>query len=257
MDNQVSHSEWCCSTTDGNGWWNDKYFNVTEWLISLETISSHYAITAPNAVAYSLRNELRSDKTHDEQVIEWLQYVPMGMDALHKGNPNALIFVSGLSYDHDWTFLETNGTGNYSDWERVYSDYANKLVFETHVYSGDYGGDYSNSCINFLAEIDRIVGYPNRQNRPHIITEMGLDLNSYPRNQDQFLYLQCVSNWIVERKLGWGIWLFSGSYYVRNGVVNNPDSFGMVYTNYTDYKNPQFLAALEKIKLTNNDILEY
>ena len=221
FDNQVSRSEWCCSTTDGNGWWGDRYFNVSQWRHSLRAISQHYSSIAPNAVAYSLRNELRSDKSHTEQVSEWLYYVPMGIEALHLGDPNALIFVSGLAYDHDWTFLESGPLDNATAWLTAYKERADKLVFESHVYGGDYGGNYSDNCTHFLPAIDHTVGFPNRQNRPHVLTEMGLDQNSYPNQQTGFLYFECVSQWINAHTLGWGVWLFSGSYYVRNNVVNS------------------------------------
>ena len=222
FDNQVSKSEWCCSTTDGNGWWNDRYFNVTEWLYSLHAISSHYASIAPNAVAYSLRNELRTDKPRADQVSDWLTYVPQGMDALHSGDPNALIFVSGLNYDCDWTFLDSlaRSTGspvltaappaNDSEWQRVYTDYADKLTFESHIYAWDGFGTYTENCSLVLPGFDQQIGHPQRVGRPHVLTEIGLSQDVYPNDQDDYLYFHCVSRWILDNQLGFGIWLFGG-----------------------------------------------
>ena len=293
FDNQVSKSEWCCSTTDGNGWWNDRYFNVTQWLYSLQSISAHYAKIAPNAVAYSLRNELRTDKSQADQVSDWLTYVPQGADALHAGDPNALIFVSGLGYDTDWTFLtsleqsnspvSTMTTAlvqvNQSEWQRVYNDYASKITFETHIYSWSGYGTYTDNCSTILPAFDKRIGFPQQHNRPHVLTELGLDQDVYPKDRTDYLYFHCVSQWIVDNQLGFGIWLFGGrsaqhphteterhtththhsltpltaslsalllciSYYVRDGHANAPDTFGSTYANFSAYKNPTFLQAL-------------
>ena len=248
MDNQMSTSEWCCSNDDGNGWWNDRFFNVTEWLHSLQAISAHYAAFAPNAVAFSLRNELRTDKSREEQVTDWLQYVPQGIDALHRGNPDALIFVSGLNYDTDWTFLSSTSGYNDSLWQAALTERAAHLVFETHVYSWD-GYQWAANCTSVLQQMDAQMGLPSLTlHRPHVLTEMGLDQDKYPREPSEFLYFQCMSQWILSHRLGWGIWLFGGSYYVRNGKPDEGDNFGVVYANFTGYKSQQFLTALRKIE---------
>jgi hypothetical protein len=87
-----------CLSTDGNGWWNDQYFNVRHWLLSLHNIAAHYgnrSLGTPNAVAFSLRNELRThNKTRDQQVPEWYRYVALGVQALHRANNLSLVFVS-------------------------------------------------------------------------------------------------------------------------------------------------------------------
>lgn len=247
FDNQVSHSEWCCSTTDGNGWWGDKYFNVTQWLHSLHTIARHYHTIAPNAVAYSLRNELRSDLSRERQIADWLTYVPQGIEALHSANPSALIFVSGLSYDCDWTFLDAPLPGNSTHWTHLLSTLTANLVFETHIYSWSGFGTYDDNC-TILANFDKAVGYANRAGRPHVLTEIGLNQDVYPTVKLEALYIKCVGEWVMAHKMGWGIWLFGGSYYVRNGQPNTPDSFGSTSTNFTGYKNQAFLQELRTIR---------
>ena len=249
FDNQVSHSEWCCGTTDGNGWWNDRYFNVSQWLYSLRAISSHYAAIAPNAVAYSLRNELRSDFPRSQQVSDWLTYVPQGLDAVHAGNPNALIFVSGLNYDCDWSFLDAALPANSTAWKDALQRLSANLVFETHIYSwSGFVSNWTDDCAAAFAAFDRDVGYANRLGRPHVLTEIGLDQTVYPRNPPETHYMDCVGQWVMLHKMGWGIWLFGGSYYVRNGRANEPDSFGSTTTNFSTYKNQDFLTQLRKMR---------
>ena len=246
FDNTVSRAQWCCSTDDGNGWWNDTYFDVDQWLASLQSIASHYADLAPNVVAFSLRNELRSSKSREEQISDWLRYVPMGVDVVHASYPSALIFVSGLNYDCDWTFLNDTQLASYdnSSWARVYQQYAQQLVFETHIYSWDGYGPWTSNCSDVLPALDRDVGFPNYQQRPHVLTEIGLTQDVYPNSETEFLYFQCVSRWIAEWRLGFGVWVFGGSYYWRDGQINFLDSFGLVDGNFTTYKSTAFLRAL-------------
>lgn len=41
LDNHMSKAEWCCSFTDGNGWFGDTYFNVDNWKRSLTYMATH------------------------------------------------------------------------------------------------------------------------------------------------------------------------------------------------------------------------
>jgi hypothetical protein len=122
------------------------------------------------------------------------------------------------------------------------------IVFESHSYSWD-GYEWASNCSAVLQQMDQQMGLPTLTlHRPHVLTELGLDQDKYPRAPTDFLYFQCMSQWILRHRLGWGIWLFGGSYYVRNGKPDQPDTFGTVYANFTGYKNQQFLTALRKIQ---------
>lgn len=41
LDNHQVEAGWCCSATDGNGWFGDTYFNVSNWMRGLEYMSRH------------------------------------------------------------------------------------------------------------------------------------------------------------------------------------------------------------------------
>lgn len=56
----------------------------------------------------------------------------IGITTLHASSPDALIFISGLNYDTDFTFFDTNnGTDS---WKYVLDSYREHLVFEAHIY---------------------------------------------------------------------------------------------------------------------------
>lgn len=41
LDNHVSKAFWCCSTDDGNGFFGEKYFNVTQWIRGWKYMAKH------------------------------------------------------------------------------------------------------------------------------------------------------------------------------------------------------------------------
>lgn len=45
LDNHVSQPMWCCSDTDGNGFFGDKYFDPEEWLRGLHIAARRYKDT--------------------------------------------------------------------------------------------------------------------------------------------------------------------------------------------------------------------
>lgn len=41
LDNHISQGTWCCSSTDGNGWWGDTYFSISNWTRGLAYMADH------------------------------------------------------------------------------------------------------------------------------------------------------------------------------------------------------------------------
>ena len=252
FDNQVSEAMWCCSYTDGNGWWNDKYFNVEQWLYSLYTISRRYDSTEyANVVAFSLRNELRTNThSYDEQLRDWYHYVPLGIEALHAGKPTSLKFISGLDYDCNLVFLNDNYS-NKTHWTRVFNTLTKHLVFEAHIYSWSGFGNSSEDCSQILPEYNTQLSWPINNNRPLVLTELGLTQKDYPNNQVEYYYWHCVEEYIIQHTLSFGIWVYVGSYLYLNNKINSPDSFGTLTPDFTTYAGPAFLKELQNIIFDN------
>jgi len=70
LDNQMTTPGWCCSRTDGNGFFGDKYFDPNEWLKGLSAMATMFNDTK-NVVGMSLRNELRGP---NQNVSLWYRY---------------------------------------------------------------------------------------------------------------------------------------------------------------------------------------
>jgi len=60
MSNHVSKVGWCCSFDDGNGWFNERHFDIASWISSLSGMAS-LLLQYPTTVAFDLRNELRTN----------------------------------------------------------------------------------------------------------------------------------------------------------------------------------------------------
>lgn len=67
LDNHVSKPEWCCSNSDGNGFFGDTYFDPEVWLAGLARVAAMFR-NSSNVIGMSLRNELRGPK---QNVGDW------------------------------------------------------------------------------------------------------------------------------------------------------------------------------------------
>ena len=245
MSNHVSKATWCCSDDDGNGWFNYGYFYANSWLSSLtsmaKVMSSH-----PNVVALDLRNELRSKIGNDEQITEWMKYMPMGVDAVLAGDATKLVFVSGLSYDTDLSFL--NRTDLVSDaWSSQLEEKASNLVFEGHIYTWSPYGDYDGDCSNL--HFGEKIGWAWANKRPMVISETGINVDSYSED-DQAWFEGCITSLIVDSRSGYGQWLLGGSYYIRDGALNAHDSFGLLTSDWREFKSEDVVKANEMMDWT-------
>lgn len=61
LDNHLSKPGWCCSNTDGSGFFGDTYFDPDVWVDGLTKMATMFA-GVPNVVGMSLRNELRGPR---------------------------------------------------------------------------------------------------------------------------------------------------------------------------------------------------
>ncbi|KAJ6313481.1 hypothetical protein OIU77_014889 [Salix suchowensis] len=101
LDNHISKPGWCCSNSDGNGFFGDQYFDPDVWITGLTRMASMFK-GVPNVVGMSLRNELRGPK---QNVNDWYRYMQKGAEAVHSANPDVIVILSGLNYDKDLSFL--------------------------------------------------------------------------------------------------------------------------------------------------------
>jgi hypothetical protein len=141
--------------------------------------------------------------------------------AVHKENPAAVIFLSGLGYDTDLSVV-MSGAFKKADWPN------RKTALELHRYEDKAR---SSNCSSLHTSLDRSgwgvmnPGHPNAM--PVVMTEFGFaqDGKSF-----QSEYAQCLKAFFAAKGAGWMYWVLAGSYYIRSGKQDFDEGWGELYS---------------------------
>ncbi|BAT90354.1 hypothetical protein LR48_Vigan08g132400 [Vigna angularis] len=239
LDNHVSQPGWCCSNTDGNGFFGDQYFDPDLWITGLTNMATLFRGVS-NVVGMSLRNELRGPK---QNVNQWYRYMPKGAEAVHAANPEVLVILSGLNFDTDLSFMKE---------EALKLSFNGKLVLELHWYSFSEGkawasGNANQVCGEVTGNVMRRAGFLLGQGFPLFVSEFGLDLRGSDANDNT--YLNCFMAFAAQFDLDWALWTLGGSYYIRQGVVGMNEYYGILNSDWSEVRNPSFLQRISAIQI--------
>ncbi|KAI0018186.1 glycoside hydrolase family 5 protein [Xylariomycetidae sp. FL0641] len=249
LDNHISKAGWCCNPTDGNSWWGDEHFSVSNWTRGLKFMAEK-ATDWPTVASMSLRNELRIPLTNltlasnSYNWEDWYSHVKQGADAIHSANPDLLIFVSGMSSDQDLSQVVQGtalvpGTGTFN--KDDFSGHANKLVLELHSYDNILGTPSSNCSETqetlFQNGFEALTNDATNQ-FPVVLSEFGFAQNEtlvdYP-------YANCLLDFVSQQHAGWMIWELSGSHYIREGTQDDDEKWGLLAHDWSDWRAPDFI----------------
>nr|POE76007.1 endoglucanase e1 [Quercus suber] len=238
LDNHVSKPGWCCSNSDGNGFFGDKYFNPDLWIKGLTQMATIFNGVS-NVVGMSLRNELRGPR---QNVNDWYRYMQKGAEAVHSANPDVLVILSGLSYDKDLSFLRN---------QQVNLTFTGKLVFEMHWYGFSDGqawlsGNPNQVCGRVVDNMMRLSGFLLDQGWPLLVSEFGMDLRGTNVNDNR--YINCFLATVAELDLDWALWTLVGSYYLREGVIGLNEVYGVLDWSWCENRNSSFLERISAVQ---------
>ncbi|XP_004504189.1 glycosyl hydrolase 5 family protein-like [Cicer arietinum] len=239
LDNHVTQPGWCCTNTDGNGFFGDQYFDPSLWITGLTKMATLFN-GVPTVVAMSLRNELRGPK---QDVNNWYRYMVQGAEAVHAANPNVLVILSGLNFDTDLSFIRNRA---------VSLTFNEKLVYEAHHYGFTDGRDWVSKnpnevCGKVTRYMKKLSGYLVDQGWPLIMSEFGGDLRGTNVNDNRFL--NCFIAYAADQDLDWALWTLAGSYYINQGVFGVEEVYGILNSDWTKPRNPTFLQRLASLQL--------
>ncbi|KAI1130660.1 glycoside hydrolase superfamily [Nemania abortiva] len=252
LDNHISKAGWCCSPLDGNSWWGDEYFSISNWTRGLSFMAEH-GKTWESLTSMALRNELRVplNDTSDTQLLNsynwenWYKYVQQGADAIHSANSDVLIFLSGLDSDANLTSVVQGtalapGTGTFN--RDDFQGYGDKLVLELHVYDNIYSPPTS-SCSTitqkwFNAGFQTLADNATNQ-FPLVVTEFGFPQNT-SINEDA--YASCILDYFSSQNAGWTIWSLGGSYYIREGTQDYDEEWGLLSHDWSSWRSSDFIT---------------
>ncbi|CAL1375214.1 unnamed protein product [Linum trigynum] len=244
LDNHVSRPSWCCSAHDGNGFFGDKFFDPREWLEGLKIVAKLYR-DKPQVVAMGLRNELRGPR---QNARDWYYYMKKAATEVHKANPNVLLFIGGLKYANDLTFLKQKPLG---------STFGNKLVYEAHWYPWSWEKQtvwtekpLNHLCpwkLNYFINQTAFMNTLDRNPVPIFVGEVGTDQRGLNRSGDYFW--SCFLSWAAGMDMDWGLWGLQGNYYLRDkNKTNAEETFGVLDYYWGRVKNPYLQNRLGLIK---------
>ena len=250
LDNHVSHASWCCSTTDGNGWWstasgysssNSRYFDTNSWLAGLKAMAT-FAKSHPNVIGLSLRNELRAIGSQDQNShADWFNYIAQGASTIHQANADALVVIGGVNYATDLSFLYSKPL------DRDSLGLTNKIVWEFHSYSWSNG--QTSNCPAYTTLLGNQAGYLLTQGKgytgPLWLSEWGWQ--QVGTSSDESSYVDCLVSYLENNDGEWAIWALQGSYYVRDGTVNYDETYGLLKHDWSGWRNSATLQRLGPI----------
>ncbi|XP_031401378.1 glycosyl hydrolase 5 family protein-like isoform X2 [Punica granatum] len=226
--------------SDGNGFFGDKFFDPNLWVNGLIKMA-RLATSFPNVIGMSLRNELRGPRSN---VDDWYKYMQQGAEAVHTTNPNVLVILSGLNYDTDLSFLQNRS---------IHVSFARKLVFEVHWYSFSDGrrwtaGNLNDLCGNISSRVMARAGFLARKNlSPLFLSEFGVDGRG--TNAGDNRYLPCILAMAATEDWDFAIWALQGSYYLREGVMDMEEFYGLLDDNWSNVRNLTLLTRLSSLQI--------
>lgn len=191
----------------------------------------------------SLRNELRG-KLQNSSI--WYKYVEKGARRIHKANPNLLVIVSGLHYDLTFEFLKQKPL------EKIFK---NKLVYEVHRYAFSTGQrnlwltqPFHKACDRITREIEKEAGFLTKGGNaaPLFASEFGI--KQVEMGRVERLFLGCFLGYLAEMDLDWSVWALQGGYYIRGGVRGLDETYGMLDSDWSTIRNPDFHHQLQLIQ---------
>ncbi|KAG9446417.1 hypothetical protein H6P81_012545 [Aristolochia fimbriata] len=238
LDNHISKPGWCCSNSDGNGFFGDKYLDPDLWIAGLTRVATMFNGSA-NVVGMSLRNEPRGPK---QNISSWYKYMQKGAEAVHAANPNVLVILSGLNFDRDLTFLSR---------KQMTVTFTGKVVFEYHWYAFSDGqawrdGNPNQVCGTLTKNMMRQGGFLLDQGWPLFLSEFGGDQRGINVNDNRFL--SCFFGVAAELDLDWAFWALQGSYYLRQGVMGMDETYGALSWDWCQPRNPAFIHRLSALQ---------
>jgi hypothetical protein len=277
LDNHISKGMWCCSGTDGNTWWGDTQFSTANWVRGLSYMANHVRDSFPSLffllklnfnsptqgkswpalMSIGLRNEPReptnnaalSRSSYNWQA--WYSFMRQGAEAVHDAHPDLLIFLAGLSFG---TYLTpvvqgtalTPGNGRFSFGD--FPGYANKLVLELHNYETGIG-----NCNSLQGNLHRngfqaLQGGNGVNVFPVMMTEFGFQMDD---RTWRGVYASCLASYLPAQKAGWTIWVLPGSYYIRSGIQDYDEGWGLLNHDWSAWRSQGYVDGALKAMVRN------
>ncbi|KAH6682109.1 glycoside hydrolase superfamily [Plectosphaerella plurivora] len=250
LDNHVSKAGWCCDASDGNGWWGDEHFNASSWVRGLAYMAEHGKGRWSSFSSIGLRNELRQGPSGGEAYTwqTWKDRMLQAAETIYAANPDLLIFFGGRFFSFDLSGAVTGTSTSEPDFRFSVSElpFAKRFVFEQHQY--DQGQVASGNCATYYLLLSSFGSNaptaPEGQNRaPLVMSEWGHD-QSDDGGEWNGTFRKCVTDYMVNNRVGWMMWVLGGSYYIRQAEHDKDEPWGLLDHQWNGYRGTKALEQL-------------
>lgn len=270
LNNHTTLSEWCCGFDFNGLWHHPDYQSSDEWLNDWILLAKRYRDN-PYVAGFDLRNEVRTARYHttiipvfpnwgrgDEN--DWKLAATQAGNAIHQINSHALIIVEGINW---YGVPLINGYRPMLEPIKnnpIVLDQANKLVYEEHVYSFTgprHTGDdrYSRGQMRYRdmdeatlrSTLDEEFGYVVEPNQPYTTPVwMGEIGAGYNAAQDEQIWFQRLTNYLLDKDLGWGIWALN-----PERADGTEDAYGLLKPDWSDYRSDWRAEFIQRLIQSN------
>jgi endoglucanase len=204
---------------------------------------ARWALDHPGIVAMSLRNEMRQIPVLNT-VDDWYKYIAQAGSLVHATNPNVLVVVGGTLGGMDLSHVRTRMLDT--------TGWVGKHVWEFHAYS--YSALFPRLfdwCWTVTGEYGWYDGFLLEQGKdwtaPLFLGEFGLgmaDGSADGFTDSDSTYLGCLVDYMTNNDAEWSAWALQGSYYVRDGIVDYDEGFGLLTKDWSGWRNANFKTRL-------------
>ncbi|KAM0721311.1 hypothetical protein Q7P37_003599 [Cladosporium fusiforme] len=250
LDNHISKAQWCCSADDGDAWFGDSNFDPAKWIRALGYMADHTK-SWEGLTSIGLRNEFREPANDDTLPYTWNTWMDFNIpaaEAVHGNNSDALIFFSGLGYDTDNSYFIQNQTWNGVTFTPSSYPFREKIVYEIHNYQNGASscdeiepGLYNKAyCAMNLSD----TACPNHA--PTVLTEFGFDQTDGSFDEP---YAKCIHSVVTKQPGGpggWMQWVLAGSYYIRSGIQDYEETWGLLSHDWSGWRNQTVIDGFLK-----------
>jgi endoglucanase len=249
LDNHISHADWCCSGTDGEGLWYTADYPESSWLADWRMMAKRYK-NQPAVVGAELRNELRPANGQKpvwgggDPKLDWHAAAQRGGNAVLAENPNLLIVVDGLD-----NASHLFGVRNLP----ISLSVPNRLVYGAHDYS--FFDEAATSYDDYVRRMGDNWGYILAQGKPYTapiwVSEFGT-CNTGPNcikdSAGRGRWMQWAKQYLMKGDVDWGYWPLNGTQSTGTGrTPGGLEYYGVLDTTWTKPALPELTALLQEL----------
>lgn len=244
LDNHTSNADWCCSLTDGNGFWYNAAYPESSWLADWRGMAARYA-DQPAVIGADLRNEPRgSSWGGPDPRYDWHAAAQRAGNAVLGANPNLLIFVEGIDYAADLRGVKSLP---------IQFDIDQRLVYSTHDYSWFHNGVASYSSLK--SQLDSKWGFllDAPADVPVWVGEFGTchtatTCVSSTNPSDSGFWFAGFRRYLQERDIDWCYWALNGTEATATSrSLGAEETYGILNKSWMGVASPLLLNALQAI----------